>query len=262
MRPGRGTGRLPAGILAASVAASLLGGAVPGGAGTAPRTGSGPPAGDPWAARAALEHAGAFEAGGGAWVSLDAVSRAAVPGELETTAAAGWERGFGPGVAVRWRRWWRASGGAGNDLGAAAVFRSPGWRIALGAGGTAALGRRRERVTLVVHRQAASVLLAGLRVAADPEAPAAAPEVVASLHAARGAWRAGLELGPGPGALRVALGLAVSADFTWTAAYAGGAPTLGAAWGFGSLALRGESRPDPWLGAVNRVRVSFQGGGR
>ncbi len=231
-------------------------------AGAVGEVAAGAGAAGPWEACDHLDPSAGFGSATGWRCELEALTREAVEGEWETALRLGRETAGGLGFAGSWRRAWNGEAGAMDEAQGWIVRRGAGHRLAAGVGGLSFAGQRQGRIQIDLRLQPCAPLLAGLRGAVYPADGAAASAIVASLHAGLGPWWGGLEAGPQPGGLRVALGLRAAPGLSWTVAYAGAAPTLGIALRRPAFELRAEDTAHPLLGRVSRVRLVLGGGGR
>jgi hypothetical protein len=108
-------------------------------------------------------------------------------------------------------------------------------------------------VNVAAYLRTVSFLLVGTNMELYPGQETWSPYAVASLHAVHEIWLGGLELGPGPGDVRLSLGLRVSSRLVWTASYSGTAPSVGVLWRALGGELRVEETRHPLLGSITRV---------
>jgi hypothetical protein len=102
--------------------------------------------------------------------------------------------------------------------------------------------------------QVGANLLLSSRLLAYPGEREAPLLVSAALYAGRGSWLGGLEVGPGPRELRLAVGVLLGGGLVWTASYAEPFAEVGIAWGAGPAELRVAGAEHPDLGTRSRAR--------
>jgi hypothetical protein len=185
----------------------------------------------------------------------------ALPEVTQSRFEIGREPESGWGFRLGWGRFWGALPAAIDRVSTFALRRTGPVRAGLGAALLRSGGEGTTELTLRAETLTGPVLTGGW-IRLHPEAEGATPEFAVLVRGACESWFGGVDLGPGSGVSRWALGSRLPGSLVWTAVYTQDALALALAWRLGPGVLQAERTLHPWLGASTRISWTFGGGGR